>query len=191
MKPQYPNLKSFSSLPNSLHYFNIHSLIFFLIVSNMSFNDFDSPSDNGDTANTTELDAARNEAGKPKPEQNFTGAPADAAEAEAKAREHNWPQKMAYDYSLYNPTKDAPIPENLPAWACNAVKYEWDDDFGDVPDRVPALEEELFNFEFLHREGQHMNVYQIDEVKQECPTEVKPVLKVCLRPSHMEVLLLK
>ncbi|KAF2435617.1 P-loop containing nucleoside triphosphate hydrolase protein [Tothia fuscella] len=127
----------------------------------------------------------------PKPEQNFVGAPEDDAEAEAKARGHNWVPKTNYDYSSYA-IKDKNSVEvgNMPAWAASAVKYEWSDDFGDVAPRVEELEKQLFTTDFLAGTGTAMKALEL-EVRTEGPKNVKPVLKFSeagLHPVLMETL---
>lgn len=120
--------------------------------------------------------------GRPKPEQNFKGAPTDNEEAAAKAKKHEWPVKIAYDYSAYQPAKDAPVDVgSMPAWASSAIKYEWSDEYGDVAPRIEKLEAELFNLEFLHRTGNAMKNLEL-EVHIEGPKNVNPVLKVRLHP---------
>jgi ATP-dependent RNA helicase DDX3X len=136
-------------------------------------------------------EAALSETGteKPKPAQNFIGAPTDAVEAESKAREYNWPQKVNYDYTAYAPKEDgAPAPDNasLPAWASSAAKYEWLDEYGDVAPRIPELEAQLFDLEFLYAVGDGIrNVYDA-EVKSEGAVRIEPIVKVCFHVIALE-----
>jgi ATP-dependent RNA helicase DDX3X len=46
---------------------------------------------------------------------------------------------------------------NLPDWAHNAARYEWNDDFGDVAPPIPELEQQLFHNEFTNRVGIKLN----------------------------------
>jgi ATP-dependent RNA helicase DDX3X len=120
---------------------------------------------------------------KPEPEQNFVGAPRDAAEAEAKAREYNWPQRVNYDYTTYAPNEDGTPSQNianLPKWASSSSKYEWLDEYGDVPPRIPELEAQLFDLEFLHRAGASISNLLDMEVKTEGAIRIDPIVKVCL-----------
>jgi len=143
---------------------------------------------------TTEManalsDVAASEVAKPRPEQNFKGAPEDDKEAEDKALEYKWPKKQVYDYPAYLPNKDAPInPDEATTWASSAAKYEWNDEYGDVAPRVPELEAMLFNLEFLHREGDFMQNLKM-EVKTEGPVQMAPVMKVCLNLVEITALL--
>jgi ATP-dependent RNA helicase DDX3X len=127
-------------------------------------------------------EAALSEAGteKPKPAQNFVGAPTDAAEAETKAREYNWPQKVHYDYTTYAPKEEGALAvsgANLPTWACSAAKYEWLDEYGDVAPRIPELEAQLFDLEFLHGAGTWIENLKM-EVKSEGAVNIEPIVKV-------------
>ena len=77
-----------------------------------------------------------------------------------KARDAGWVEPMKYDYDTYNagPTtkeeRDASESvQELPAWAANAAKYEWSDEYGDVAPAFKALEDELFNNEHINRTG--------------------------------------
>jgi ATP-dependent RNA helicase DDX3X len=125
---------------------------------------------------------ALSEAGteKPKPEQNFVGAPADLAEAEAKARDYLWAKKVDYDYTAYAPTKDGTAtiePANHVPWASSAVKYEWLEEYGEVAPRIPELEAQLFDLEFLHRTGENMSNLDL-HVKMEGAVRIEPITKV-------------
>lgn len=77
-----------------------------------------------------------------------------------KARDAGWVQPQKYDYDTYNagPTskeeRDAAEGiQDLPAWAANAAKYEWKDEYGDVAPAFKTLEDELFNNEHINRVG--------------------------------------
>lgn len=81
-------------------------------------------------------------------------------EAAVRSREHGWAEPEKYDYDTYNaeskPREERAAAEegkDLPAWAANAQKYEWSDEFGDVGPRHEALEEMLFNSEHINRTG--------------------------------------
>lgn len=67
----------------------------------------------------------------------------------ARARKAGWAEPQKYDYRVYNAStreeRDAvETTENPPAWASNAAKYEWSDEFGDVGPAHPELEHQLF-----------------------------------------------
>lgn len=77
-----------------------------------------------------------------------------------RCRELGWAEPEKYDYDTYNagakPREERAAVEeskDLPAWAANAQKYEWSDDFGDVGPRHEALEDMLFNNEHINRTG--------------------------------------
>jgi hypothetical protein len=62
-------------------------------------------------------------------------------------------------------------------WLGNARKYEWKDEYGEVGERIPELEEDLFNSMAMVREGQHRQVLDI-EVRVEGPERLQPIRKV-------------
>lgn len=79
-----------------------------------------------------------------------------------RVRDAGWVEPLKYDYDTYNagPTtkeeRDAAAAEgtqDLPAWAANAAKYEWSDEYGDVAPAFKILEDELFNNEHINRTG--------------------------------------
>lgn len=77
-----------------------------------------------------------------------------------KVREAGWVEPLKYDYETYNAaptTKEerdaAEGTQDLPAWAANAAKYEWSDEYGDVAPAFKILEDELFNNEHINRTG--------------------------------------
>jgi ATP-dependent RNA helicase DDX3X len=131
---------------------------------------------------TGDVEAASTTTSKVIPEQNFIGAPKDKEEAESKAREHNWPDKVPYDYSSYQPgaaaakideIADLLAPLTIAGAAVSAARYEWKDEFGDVGPEIPQLEEILFTpadkFEAgsarHHIDGIHMEIVAKDEPK--------------------------
>lgn len=77
-----------------------------------------------------------------------------------KPQEAGWAERQAYDYETYNKsTKELSDADAAAgdaangAWASDAVKYEWKDEFGDVGERLPELEEILFGGEHRSRSG--------------------------------------
>ena len=77
-----------------------------------------------------------------------------------KARDAGWVEPLKYDYDTYNAgptTKEerdaADGAQELPAWAANAAKYEWSDEYGDVGPAFKSLEDELFRNEHINRTG--------------------------------------
>ena len=76
-------------------------------------------------------------------------------------RQAGWVEPVKYDYTTYNANpkeleaaQKEPDPLSLPAWAANATKYEWSDEYGDVGPADPALEEMLFGTEEHVTEGE-------------------------------------
>ena len=89
---------------------------------------------------------------------------------------------VEYDYNIYNASTreereaaeaklterlsntkiddDAHFTADVPLWASNAVKYEWNDEFGDVGPRHPELEKQLFRDQFTNRAGNMMATYE-------------------------------
>jgi hypothetical protein len=110
------------------------------------------------------------------------GPSKDKEELANKAREHNFPAPQAYDYEAYAARNPGPAPVDMsegPAWASDAVKYEWKGDFGDIPPRDEALEAELFRNAWQMSQGEHMAQYKY-EIKVDGYSEVAihPILKV-------------
>ncbi|KAI9829406.1 MAG: hypothetical protein M1819_006343 [Sarea resinae] len=135
---------------------------------------------------------------------NSAGAAASTTEEDpaAKARAQGWTEKTSYDYDAYNATREqreaaeaAGTPLNDPAWASNASKYEWSDDYGDVGPAHPELERELFHGEHMMRTGNDLmksvNTFQMQmptfwltersiqeiSVTMEGPVRINPVRK--------------
>ena len=95
-------------------------------------------------------------------------------EAAQLARDKGWVVPENYDYKTYNATAEDRIAaakaaeggefaENTPAfqdpaWASNAAKYEWNDEYGDVGPRFPDLEAQLFKSELTNRVGLQFDV---------------------------------
>jgi hypothetical protein len=116
------------------------------------------------------------------------GPSKDNEEAANRAREHNYPAPEAYDYANYKP-RNPDEPRNVgPAeitdrsggenvWASGAVKYEWMGEFGDVPPRDEALENELFKNIWAMQQGEHMKGFDL-EVHIDGEMDIRPVVKV-------------
>lgn len=70
-----------------------------------------------------------------------------------------WTAKSAYDYEAYNKSsKELHDDEQArgidgSTWASDAVRYEWEDDFGDIGPRNEELEKHLFGSDFHVRHG--------------------------------------
>ena len=76
-------------------------------------------------------------------------------------RQAGWVEPVKYDYDTYNANQKEleaaqkeSDPPSLPAWAANATKYEWSDEYGDVGPAHLALEEMLFGTEEHVTEGE-------------------------------------
>lgn len=80
-------------------------------------------------------------------------------DAAKRSRDAGWAEPQKFDYETYNagfPNKEetsaAEGNQNV-AWAGNAEKYEWKEEYGDVGPRHEALEEMLFRNEYINRTG--------------------------------------
>lgn len=78
----------------------------------------------------------------------------------ARVRDLGWAEPEKYDYDTYNagpkPREERVAFEegkHLPAWAANAQKYEWSDEYGDIGPRQEQLENMLFRGEHINRTG--------------------------------------
>jgi hypothetical protein len=107
------------------------------------------------------------------------GPPKDSEAAANRAREHNWATPQAYDYSAYGRDENDENDRQQKNWASTAVKYEWKDEYGDVPPRNEELEKELFQSVWNMTQGENMQVLDI-KVVTEGPEEVFPILRVSL-----------
>jgi len=102
----------------------------------------------------------------------------DNQDRAAKARDHGFVEKTAYDYAVYGSGNDAPDARNDQAWGSTAARYEWSDEYGDVAPKVPALEQQLFNDTFMMRKGENLQVYNVVNVTVEGPTKIAPIKSV-------------
>jgi len=96
----------------------------------------------------------------------------------AKARDHGFVEKTAYDYAIYDPGNDAPKSSSDQAWGSTAARYEWSDEYGDVAPKFPELERQLFNNAFMMRKGENLQAYDVINVTIEGPTKISPVTSV-------------
>jgi ATP-dependent RNA helicase DDX3X len=62
-------------------------------------------------------------------------------------------------------------------WLCNAVVYQWDDDYGEIGPENPKLEEELFYGQHLMKAGNRIKALDFD-VQTFGPVDVKPIRSV-------------
>ncbi|KAI9755233.1 MAG: hypothetical protein M4579_004365 [Chaenotheca gracillima] len=135
------------------------------------------------------------------PAEPAAAAAGEAAAPEAIAKaptvhptELGWAAKTEFDYKMYNAStneeRDAmQAVGNVPEWASNAVKYEWQDDYGDVGPRVEALENQLFRDADVVESGAEFQKIKEIEVTQEGPTQIKPCMKfedAGLHPTMLE-----
>ena len=146
----------------------------------------DMASEDGNTSLTSE---------KPKP--IYKGPPTSKEEAAAEARKHGFVVPVAYDYARYGVTDTTEHPAGAvdegtsadrlhpdilgsgPAWAGDAAKYEWSDDFGEIAPRVPALEAELFESEYMNRKGDDFSKLTMD-INITGPNAIKPCMSVSI-----------
>lgn len=96
--------------------------------------------------------------------------------AEPLAKDWSSIKPVEYDYPLYNAAtreereaaekaineryaveknelEDEQFTADVPLWASNAVKYEWDDEYGEVGPAHPELEKQLFRDRYINRAG--------------------------------------
>lgn len=74
------------------------------------------------------------------------------AAAIGRVKEANWNPPEKFNYDAYNADSKekreaAEAVQEAPAWAANAVKYEWSEDYGDVGPEYEELEHALFGDE--------------------------------------------
>ena len=74
------------------------------------------------------------------------------AAAIERVKETKWKAPQKYNYDAYNADSKEKreaieAVQEMPAWAANAIKYEWSDEFGDVGPEFKELEEILFGDE--------------------------------------------
>jgi hypothetical protein len=122
---------------------------------------------NGAVADTGDMSAVLSSQSKPKPEQNFVGAPKDKKEAETKAREHGYTVPVPYDYSAYQDDGKGSdmLASATRAAAAQAVRYEWKGEYGEVGPKIPELEAILFSDEFKYEAGTQRD--RIEDFKTE------------------------
>ena len=75
-------------------------------------------------------------------------------ESAKRARDGGWAPPTEFNYSAYNAsTKEERAAVGEPAWASNATKYEWNDEYGDIGPPHPELEKMLFSNENQMKKG--------------------------------------
>lgn len=107
----------------------------------------------------------------------------DKDEAATKAKEHGFVEPEAYDYKAYNQHAEAALENKEPIWLAEAVRYEWEDEYGDVGPRIEALEKQLFHDENRMKAGANIHAYEI-EVTLEGPERVMPFLTVSFPSAY-------
>jgi hypothetical protein len=100
------------------------------------------------------------------------GPPKDKDEALEKARQHNFPAPQAYDY-------EAIASKGQGGWASSATKYEWKDEFGDVPPKDAVLEQELFGNAYMMQQGDNVKALHY-EVKVDSSKDILPIQDVSI-----------
>ncbi|KAI9819264.1 MAG: hypothetical protein M1827_007420 [Pycnora praestabilis] len=101
----------------------------------------------------------------------------------ARAREKGWVEPTAFNYEVYNANTpesreavETLVPD-LPAWASNAAKYEWADDFGDVGPAHPELEAQLFSTDRVMKNREGLRALTEFTVTFESEKQIRPVRK--------------
>ena len=100
-----------------------------------------------------------------------TNKPRDPTDSEANSRNGAtegkagaWVERTGYNYDMYNAStreereamEKEVYTEDIAIWAASAQKYEWKDEYGDVGPAYPELEKQLFNHDFINRQGKAM-----------------------------------
>jgi ATP-dependent RNA helicase DDX3X len=123
--------------------------------------DITNSTDSTDGANgANDANGANESNGVDKP---TASAPIKNEEAHNLAREKGWVAPEEYDYKSYTAAPGASTEVVQTAegytstaggdWAHAAVKYEWDESFGDVGPENQLLEEQLFRADSITRQG--------------------------------------
>jgi ATP-dependent RNA helicase DDX3X len=98
----------------------------------------------------------------------------------ARAKEAGWNNPIPFNYDTVAGGEAAPDEtRDSAAWLSDAAVYAWDDEFGDVGEPNPKLEQELFTGEHLQRAGGAIKALSFD-VSLEGPVKVQPVRDVSL-----------
>lgn len=75
-----------------------------------------------------------------------------------RVRDAQWAEPQKFNYESYNAdTREqreaVEAKDDVPAWAANATKYEWSEEYGEVGPAHPQLEQQLFGDENQVRQG--------------------------------------
>ncbi|KZF20464.1 DEAD/DEAH box RNA helicase [Xylona heveae TC161] len=117
--------------------------------------------------------------------KDVVNSQSDAGQTDKPPKPSGWVEKSGYNYAAYNAStreereaaQSSGATEDGPAWAANAVKYEWSDEYGDVGPAHPELEKQLFQDENIMRIGNDILNIQEIEVTQEGEMRIRPVRK--------------
>ena len=92
-----------------------------------------------------------------------------------------WVEPQKYDYDSFNkkPDGEAGVSDTDQSSAVNAARYEWKDEYGDVPPPDPEVEKKLFKSELAIRHGENFSQLLM-EVTQESSDQVEPIKKASL-----------
>ena len=109
------------------------------------------------------------------PLNDITGSHSNA-NSTAPDGSYEWMKPEKYDYKIFNASireeREAAergvaeregggvdTTQDTPVWATNAVKYEWNDEYGDIGPAHPELEKQLFRNEHITRQGDKIHKY--------------------------------
>ncbi|KAJ9622710.1 hypothetical protein H2203_006361 [Taxawa tesnikishii (nom. ined.)] len=95
-----------------------------------------------------------------------TTSPTMSADTNTKPAEHNWANPVKLDYETFSSVE--------PTWASNAAVYAFRGDEGDVGERNPHLEEQLFRLGHQTRAGPDLDALEF-EVTIEATKKINPV----------------
>jgi ATP-dependent RNA helicase DDX3X len=113
-----------------------------------------------------------------------------AAKDQARAKDAGWTNPVPFNYTTVDGGQPNPDESRDTAgWLSQAVIYQWDDDFGDVGEPNPEVEEALFCSDNMQREGNAVKALLFD-VTVEGPEKVFPVRNVSqpsflAQPAHL------
>ena len=94
-----------------------------------------------------------------------SGSEINSVNGDVDKKNSAWVERTGFTYDVYNAknreerqaAEKQIYTDDIPLWGASAQKFEWKEEYGDVAPRVPELELQLFNHEFINRKGKAMN----------------------------------
>ncbi|KAI5300452.1 hypothetical protein KEM55_007259 [Ascosphaera atra] len=103
-------------------------------------------------------------------------------EVAERARQAGWAEPQPYDYARYNVLNCDVVNGSefnangkFPEWASGAIKYEWNDTYGDIGPRDENLEHMLFHADHLQRPGNYFETLREIKVTAETTEQPDPI----------------